>query len=1392
MNPNTECIQGIGLHKMFTPLRLLLSLALLGILQTGASAEPIKAVYYRVIDRGFWQCLADDTGADPTPRVQIIKTIDSNFKDIKSQGFNAVNLGIPTSATNAQMAIAFEIALRIADAHGLKVVVAMDGISTYRWSSTFNQGAIDYIDLALDPTATYNNPIPVTTKLQSTLGIPDGPIRTGYDDPRVYAWNLGGEWNPNIGTFHDSFQLYWPHFYNKVHTNGSQVCRAQTYWTGTAPDTLVGSGTSVAYRNVKKLKQWFAPGSGIPQPDGVGLEFYGNGSYQLQNVYNDLQIKIDALQNIDPNYSGDYAIPSTNVFFSEGNSDQSNSPALGDYWRNVFKFVDDCQIQGYSIFCSDGFNTQPVGDANTLSLFTWSYQYTGTRIYDGKNTTYGITTYTGLKALGVAATDAMHHALPGGWITQDIGSVGLTGSASYTPDVFTIAGGGADIYNYADAFRYVYKLSNGNCSVVARVDSQENTNSGAKAGVMIRESTAASVNNAGIFLTPGNGVSFQWRSVTGGGSSNTTVAISGSACWVKMTRISNSFSGYYSTDGTAWTQVGTTQTIAMSPNATVGLAATAHDNSKLSTCKYSHVKATPTGAFPFVHKLFSSHMVMQRSAVVPIWGWTTPGTTVTVALTGTSVKNYTTTAEDDGFWITQLASPAAGGTGTYNGTYTIAITGTPNSVTLTDVLMGDVYLFAGEANIAGTLNSIPVLNAAAEIADSVNYPNIRGFCVPQDCERAPLENLGGGVWVAASPSTTGGFSATAYFTARELYKVQNVPIGFISAAWAGSKITSWVPSERAAGIADLTQTIYDQSQQTPGLDTVSGLNNGMVEPLSGLSMKGVVWYQGESDVSSQAQYGRLLPAMIAGWRVSIGAPTRPFVIVQSANYAPPPTGSVESGWAELREAQFNGGVLQDPQIVNKLVTTIDIGDASTMCPQDKQDVGLRAAWCLLSLSGSSITNQGPSLSGSVTISGTNITCTFSNVGGGLMVGAKTPLLPAQPLVGGTLTGFAIAGADKVFYAAKAIISGNNKVVVSSPSVSAPVAVRYGWANNPSCNLYNMIKSGTAVVDGLPAVPFRTDPVYCLSVNSGMGSGTTSTLGAQLPIAANTYEGEAFHHWSGDITCLSSTTSATGTATVSQGFVSVLANYQITGSPTNLAALAQVGKVSLTWNSMTSVHYNLKRATAPSGPYTVVASDLLGSTLSYVDSTVTEGTTYYYAISAANLLGEGPDSSAVSVTVVPTVHNLTAAAADTQVTLSWDAFAGSVDYYQIKRSTTSGGPYTTIATGSSLSFTDQSILSGVTYYYVISAVTAGVESLNCPEIAASAFRIVGIVKSGSDIVINFTTLNGKAYLIEKTATLAPSTSWSLVQDNIAGTGTVVSGTDSGATDQARMFYHVISQ
>ncbi|MBW8780309.1 MAG: fibronectin type III domain-containing protein [Verrucomicrobia bacterium] len=179
------------------------------------------------------------------------------------------------------------------------------------------------------------------------------------------------------------------------------------------------------------------------------------------------------------------------------------------------------------------------------------------------------------------------------WSTADIGAVGATGSASASGGTFTVTGSGADIWNGSDQFRYVYQPSSGDCEMVAQVTSVQNTNSWAKAGVMIRESTAAGAISVAVFITPGSGVSFQWRTSTGGSTVNTGIGGVTAPRYVRLVRTGNSFAAYYSSNGTSWTQIGSNQTVTMASNATIGLAVTSHNNGTLCTSTMTNVTATP-------------------------------------------------------------------------------------------------------------------------------------------------------------------------------------------------------------------------------------------------------------------------------------------------------------------------------------------------------------------------------------------------------------------------------------------------------------------------------------------------------------------------------------------------------------------------------------------------------------------------------------------------------------------------------------------------------------------------------------------------------------------------------------------------------------------------------
>lgn len=727
-------------------------------------------------------------------------------------------------------------------------------------------------------------------------------------------------------------------------------------------------------------------------------------------------------------------------------------------------------------------------------------------------------------------------------------------------------------------------------------------------------------------------------------------------------------------------------------------------------------------AKPLLNPMFTDHAVLQRDAMVPIWGWTSPGAPVTVTLNSQSYgQTVGGVADLDGRWQVSAGPFPAGGP------YTMTVTG-PQTQVLTDILMGDVYVCSGQSNMALMVSA--TLNATAEIADSANYPNVRHLLVQTTQAATPQDLLPSGstAWQLPGTLTTGNFTAVGYFMGRELNKRLQVPIGIICNPFGGTIIQQWLDATAAGQTADFYQNLYDLPGAPMAVaagtaiptSNVTTLFNAMVAPVIPYRIKAVAWYQGESNYTASEQYSRLLPLLMTQWRSHFGQPNLPFLIVQLANYQSTQTAPVENGsYAELREAQQKT-VCNDAN--SRLVSTIDLGGPSPvdLHQKNKQDIGLRACWSVLDLVfGQDVVASGPVFTGA-TVTGGTMRCSFNNVGKGLMIGSKTQLQPTQQLVSGTLTGFALAGSDKKYYIATAVIDpSNNTVLLSSTSVPSPVTVRYAWGWNPIGNLYNKITDNNGVVmDGLPATPFRSDPTAAFSVNSGSPSKTT-LLNTAYSITANADPvGEVFDHWSGDTGMLSSATARSPTVTMSQKYGSVLANYRITASPSNISGLAENSRVTLQWSPLTAAHYNLKRGTASGGPYVTIARNLMGPT-TYVDLSPTNGTTYYYVVSASNLTGEGPDSGPIPATPIPVVNDLKAVGVGSQNVLTWSAFNGVFNSYTVKRGTSSGGPYATIASGlSTLIYTDQDVAGGNNYFYVVCVATSQGESSNSQEATAT--------------------------------------------------------------------------
>jgi sialate O-acetylesterase len=493
--------------------------------------------------------------------------------------------------------------------------------------------------------------------------------------------------------------------------------------------------------------------------------------------------------------------------------------------------------------------------------------------------------------------------------------------------------------------------------------------------------------------------------------------------------------------------------------------------------------STPTTALPFLHPIFNSHMVLQRDQEDSVWGWTTPGTSISVEVKGDQsmmLQTKTASAGQDGRWQV-LVGPFKP---TRDNSSISMIVSSPNqpTVTLNDILIGDVWLCSGQSNMARSLawhNGIPdIPNQDQEIKDTINFPQIRQYYVanaaasqPQllPCAVSTDETGVSGPWVVNNPESAARpsrYSAVAYFYGRTLNQKLGIPIGIIQMSWGGTSIQSWIDPVTLAEDPEFTQAVSKLPAKASS-KTVSAIYNGKVAAITSFKIKGVVWYQGENNENAPQQYEALLPLLFKSWRKGFESPALPFIVIQLPNFA-------HDTWPVIREAQRDA-VSKDTN--SRLVVTIDLGDPKQLHPGDKQDVGYRTALAALNLAyGQDLVYSGPILSKAIAM-GNKIICSFDSVGAGLMVGQREipptkPFMPTLEVPNGKLAGFELAGDDGNFYPAQAIITGKGNVEISSSSVATPQSIRYAWAGAPTCNLYNNIVDGTGkVVDGLPASPF---------------------------------------------------------------------------------------------------------------------------------------------------------------------------------------------------------------------------------------------------------------------------------------------------------------------------------
>lgn len=480
------------------------------------------------------------------------------------------------------------------------------------------------------------------------------------------------------------------------------------------------------------------------------------------------------------------------------------------------------------------------------------------------------------------------------------------------------------------------------------------------------------------------------------------------------------------------------------------------------------------------NSLFTDNAVFQRGVEVPVWGTADNEEKITVEFNGQKLE----TVAANGKWMVKLKPMKENAT-----PQTLVISG-KNTLTFKNILVGEVWICSGQSNMERQLGlrsgQKPILNWQYEARDAQNYPQIRQFYVAKNPSDKKLEDANS-KWIICDSTSSKLFSAVGFFFARALTQNLKVPVGMLFSAVGGTQAEKWTSREVLGSNLQLKSIVDDYDKaviEFPGAlqkfklnedslivkwksDTTAarlanqpiprkptapvnpaksgdcgGLFNGMISPLIPYAIKGTIWYQGESNLGKPKQYQTLFPAMIADWRKLWNAGDFPFLFVQVAPF--------RSMNPEIREAQL---ISWQKTPNTAMVVTIDCGDSADIHPTNKKPVGERLALAAQALAyNQKVVYSGP-VYRSMKIQGNEIELSFDFISKGLIT------------KGNELTDFVIAGSDKKFLPAKAIIKGD-KIVVSSDKIMTPVAVRMGWSNVPHVNLFNQ--------DGLPASPFRTD------------------------------------------------------------------------------------------------------------------------------------------------------------------------------------------------------------------------------------------------------------------------------------------------------------------------------
>ena len=433
--------------------------------------------------------------------------------------------------------------------------------------------------------------------------------------------------------------------------------------------------------------------------------------------------------------------------------------------------------------------------------------------------------------------------------------------------------------------------------------------------------------------------------------------------------------------------------------------------------------------------IIGNHMVLQQKTNVNIWGWGAPGEKVIIK-TNWDTLSYEVITTNSAKWTAAIKTPSAGGP------YQITIAGN-NKIIIDDVLIGEVWLCGGQSNMEWSGDQ--TLAQSMEEAPNATNNKIRFFYVPKATAKYPQENIDA-KWVVCSPEAMYQFSAIGYFYGKNLQEALHLPVGLINSNWGGTAAETWTPNYVINNSETLLKAAAKLNTTPWWSSEVGATYNAMIAPLTNYGIGGVIWYQGESNTETYYSYQALFTKMIDAWRTAWKI-NFPFYYVQIAPFA---YGNKNIG-ALLREAQTKSATHEHTGMV---VISDLVPDTNNIHPTLKKEVAKRLANLALheNYGIKSVGIKSPTYKNH-TIENNKITISFNNIGSGLFI------------KGENATCFEIAGLDKKFLSAQAILEGD-KIIVFNNNIKKPTAVRFAFNNTAIPNLFNK--------EGLPVNLFRTD------------------------------------------------------------------------------------------------------------------------------------------------------------------------------------------------------------------------------------------------------------------------------------------------------------------------------